>query len=122
MLKKFFNTNENEMYLHEKKVLIAKLTPVKWKQLFNTVDRLPGLIIQVISAPKDDFYNYVIQAFDLALEEVVDVVSILTGIDSDYINNNVGLDELFDYLQRMVKLNRLDTLAKNVKSLLPQKQ
>lgn len=110
------------MYLHKKRVEIAKLTPVKWKQLFNTVDKLPGLVVQVMTAPKEDFYMFIIQALDLAIDEVVDVVSILTEIDKEYVANNVGLDELFEYLQRTVKLNRLDTIPKNAKGLLPKKQ
>lgn len=112
--------NKNEMYLHKKRVEIVKLTPAKWKQLFSTVDRLPGLIVQVVTAPKEDFYAYVLQALDLALGEVIDIVAVLTEIDRDYIENNVGVDEIFEYLQRTVKINRLDTLTKNVKSLLPQ--
>lgn len=125
MLKGLLNRttlNKNEMYLHKKRVEIAKLTPVKWKELFSSVDRLPGLIVQVLSAPQDDFYMTVIQGLDIALDEIVNVVSIMTEIDSDYIANNVGLDELAEYLQRMVKLNRLDSAVKNIKSLLPTKQ
>ncbi len=110
------------MYLHEKRVTIAKLTPAKWRQLFNAVDQLPGLIIQVLTAPKEDFYAYVIQALDLALNEVVEITSILTEIEKEYIDENVGLDELTEYLLKVVKLNRLDTIPKNVKSLLPKSQ
>lgn len=112
--------NSNEVRLGKKKVTVAKLTPAKWKELFSTIDKLPGLIIQVMTAPKEDFYAYVIEAFNLAIEEVTEIVSVLTGIDKEYISNHVGLDEIFEYLQRVVKLNRLDTLVKNAKSLLPK--
>ena len=113
---------QNEMYLHKEKVEIAKLTPAKWKKLFSTVDMLPGLVIQVISTPQEDFYVAVLQALDIALDEVTKVVAILTDVEESYIEENVGLDEIFEYLQRMVKLNRLDTAVKNAKSLLPTKQ
>lgn len=111
--------NENEMYLGDKRVRIEKLTIVKWRQLFETVDKLPGLIVQVLTAPQENFYAYVLTAFNLALDEVAHVVSVLSGLDYEYILENVGIDEQIEYLARTVKRNRLDSVAKNVQSLLP---
>jgi hypothetical protein len=114
--------NENEMMLGEKRVRIEKLTIIKWRQLFETVDKLPGLIVQVLSAPADDFYSYVITALDIAFDEIAEIVAVLSGVDAEYIAEHVGVDELFEYLSRTVKRNRLDDVVKNVKSLLPTKQ
>ncbi len=111
--------NENEMYLGDKRVRIEKLTIVKWRQLFEAVDKLPGLIVQVLTAPQENFYAYVLTAFNLALDEVAHVVAVLSGIDYEYILENVGIDEQIEYLARTVKRNRLDSVAKNVQSLLP---
>jgi hypothetical protein len=110
---------EHEMVLGETRVKIEKLTIAKWRELFATVDKLPGLIIQVLSAPQEDFYAYVVTALDMAFDEIAAIVSVLTGLDADYITNNVGVDELFEYLSKTVKRNRLEDVAKNVKSLLP---
>jgi ethanolamine utilization protein EutA (predicted chaperonin) len=114
--------NENEMFLGEKRVKIEKLTIVKWRQLFDTVDKLPGLIVQVLSAPQEDFYTYIITALDLAFDEITQVVSVLSGVDAEYLTNNVGVDELFEYLTKTVKRNRLGDVVKNVTSLLPKKE
>lgn len=111
--------NENEMYLGDKRVRIEKLTIVKWRQLFEAVDKLPGLIVQVLTAPQENFYAYVLTAFNLALDEVAHVVAVLSGLDYEYILENVGIDEQIEYLARTVKRNRLDSVAKNVQSLLP---
>jgi hypothetical protein len=111
--------SDHEMYLGDKRVRIEKLTIARWRQLFETVDKLPGLIIQVITAPQDDYYAYVLSALDIAFEEVAQVVSVLSGVDVDYIVDDVGIDELIDYLARTVKRNRLDNVVKNAKSLLP---
>jgi hypothetical protein len=113
--------NENEMVLGEQRVKIEKLTIAKWRELFAVVDKLPGLIVQVLTAPAEDFYSYVITALDISFEEIANIVSILSGLDVDYIINNVGIDELFDYLSRTVKKNRLDSVAKNVQGLLPKR-
>jgi hypothetical protein len=108
------------MYLGEKRVEINKLTPKRWRQLFATIDTLPGLIVQVITAPQEDFYAYVVSACDIALDEVVKVVAVLSELDEDYINDNVGVDELVQYLLRTSKRNNLNEVIKNVSSLLPK--
>ena len=111
---------EHEMYLGEKRVKIEKLTIVKWRELFGTVDKLPGLIVQVLSAPQSDFYAYVITALDIAFDEITQVVSVLSGVEAEYLTENVGVDEIFEYLAKTIKRNRLDDVVKNVKSLLPK--
>lgn len=123
MLRKFREKilRNDEMYLGDKKVKIKKLVPAKWKLLFDSVDTLPGLIIQV-ATERENFYMVVLQAIDMAMDEIVKVVSILTDIDEDYINNHVGLDELVEFITRTVNVNRLDQTVKNVKSLLPKKR
>ncbi|MFZ7945660.1 hypothetical protein [Neobacillus sp. 19] len=112
--------SEHEIMLGEQRVKIEKLTIAKWRELFTTVDKLPGLIVQVLSAPQEDFYPYVIAALDMAFDEIAQIVAVLTGLDADYITNNVGVDELIEYITKTITLNRLDAVAKNVKSLLPK--
>ncbi|MDR7237117.1 hypothetical protein [Neobacillus drentensis] len=112
--------NENQMYLHEKKVDIPKLTPERWKKLFEKVDLLPGIIVQVLLAPKKDFYSTILTAVDMMIDEVVEVVAILTEIDAEYIKKNVGIDELIEFITKTVKKNQLTGMVKNLQSLLPK--
>lgn len=115
------DNNASAIKLGGKTVTVKKLTPVKWKELFSVVDNLPGLIIQVMTAPQKDFYATVLHAFDLALDDIVKVVSILSEVDEDYLKNNAGLDEIVEYVALTVNTNRLDKTVKNLKSLLPKK-
>ncbi len=119
MLKNPFRLNDNQMFLHEKKVEIPKLTPERWKQLFQTIDQLPGLIVQVLLAPKDEFYSYIITACDLALDEVVQLTAILSDVDEEYIRKNVGIDEIILFITKTVKRNQLVSTVKNLQGLLP---
>lgn len=111
---------EHEMMLGDKRVKIEKLTIVKWRELFEVVDKLPGLIVQVLTASSDDFYAYVVTALDLAADEISQIVSVLSGVEAEYLQKDVGVDELIEYLARTVKRNRLDGVVKNVQSLLPK--
>ncbi|PKH09863.1 hypothetical protein [Planomicrobium sp. MB-3u-38] len=115
-------TNKDVVYLGDKKAHVKKLTPALWKEVFSAIDMLPGLAFQVITAPKANLTAYLIEAFDLALEEMIEIVSKLSGIESDYLFNNAGLDELIEYVFYTVKKNRLDEVSKNIKGLLPKHQ
>ncbi|KRT92211.1 hypothetical protein KHO97_03365 [Bacillus licheniformis] len=118
-MKLFTKKDPEQLYFGDYPVEIPKLTPKKWKQLFGAVDKLPGIIVQVLSAPPEDFYSYVVTGLEVGLDEIVGIVSALSDVDADYISENVGADEMFEYLALTVKKNRLSSMAKNVKSLLP---
>ncbi len=111
----------SELTLGDKTVQIPKLTPVKWKALFEVVDRLPHLFITVLSTSgQEDFASTLVAAAKLAMDEVAKIVAVLSGLDEDYILENVGTDEIIDFLIAVVEKNRLQSVAKNLKSLLPK--
>ncbi|MCY7451770.1 hypothetical protein MCZ47_16135 [Bacillus altitudinis] len=111
----------SELTLGDKTVQVPKLTPVKWKALFEVVDRLPHLFITVLSTSgQEDFASTLVAAAKLAMDEVAKIVAVLSGLDEDYILENVGTDEIIDFLVAVVEKNRLQSVAKNLKSLLPK--
>lgn len=121
MFKRVF-AKENEVMLGDKKVKIEKVTPKKWKEIFGVIDTLPNLIIRVITAPRQDFVAYLLSAIEFGMDEIIEVVSVLTGIDRDYLHNEVGVDEIIEYFTKMAEHNNLERVLKNVKSLLPFKK
>ncbi|MGM0966935.1 MAG: hypothetical protein ACQEWR_00025 [Bacillota bacterium] len=111
----------SELTLGDKTVQVPKLTPGKWKELFEVVDRLPHLFITVLSTSgQDDFASTLVAAAKLAMDEVAKIVAVLSGLDEDYVLENVGTDEIIDFLIAVVEKNRLQSVAKNLKSLLPK--
>ncbi|WP_350303558.1 hypothetical protein [Bacillus pumilus] len=111
----------SELTLGDKTVQVPKLTPVKWKELFEVVDRLPHLFFTVLSTNgQDDFVATLVAAINLAMDEVVKVVAVLSGLDKDYVHENVGTDEIVEFLIAVVEKNRLQSVAKNLRSLLPK--
>jgi len=112
--------NKDTVLLGNRKAEVKKLTPALWKKVFGAVDLLPGVALQVFTAPKADLSAYLLQAFDVALEEMIEIVSLVSDIDKDYLFNDAGLDELVEYVYLTIKKNRLDQTAKNLKGLLKQ--
>lgn len=113
-----FNTPDT-VYLGGKPAKVSKLTPAKFKEISSVVENLPGYVAQVILAPKDQFSAYLYSAIDLAMDEIIDVISILSGIDAEYIHENAGIDEIAEYLIKTLEKNDLSSVIKNAKRLLP---
>lgn len=110
--------NKDTVLLGVKRAEVKKITPAIWRQLFSTLDQLPLLLLTVFQAPKEKQAAYFVEALNLSLDEVLEIIHIITGIDKDYLEKEVGIDELAEYFVMTFKKNRLDTLSKNLKSLL----
>jgi hypothetical protein len=113
---------DTEVMLGDKKAQIEKVTPNDFKKLFGVVDSLPSLIVSVSKAPKGQEMEYLLTAVDIGLDEILSVVSILTNIEKLYLVDEVGMDEIIEYLMRMIDHNNLEQLAKNMKRLLPMQK
>lgn len=46
------------------------------------------------------------------MDEIVEITSLLSGVDAEYIREEVGTDEIIEYITLTVKRNRLDSQAK----------
>ncbi len=105
-------------YIGKKPVTIEKITIKQWKQLFGTIETLPQLILDVMSASEDEKSAYFIVALERSFDEVVDIVSVLTGIESEHIEENASIDQLIAYFTEIAKVNDFSGVIKNVKSVL----
>ena len=101
-----------------KTVKARKITIVQWKRLRAAVDMLPELLIGVITAAPGSRAAYVLAALDHALDEIVEVVAVLTGIEAEWIADNTSADELMAYFVKVAQVNNFDALLKNAQSVL----
>lgn len=110
---------DSEVMLGDKVVQVEKITPKKYRSLIGVINTLPNLLIQVSKAPRADFIPWLLNATEIGLDEIIEIVAELSGVSAAYLEDNAGIDEITEYLTRMYKHNDLSRLAKNVKSLLP---
>ncbi|QCY64991.1 hypothetical protein [Bacillus thuringiensis] len=106
--------------LGEKKVRITKITPRQYKELFSVIGNIPNLVYQVANAPEDDYRAYVLMALEVGMDDIVGIVSYLTGIEADYLHDQASFYDLTEYLVQMVEYNNIEKTLKNVASLLPK--
>lgn len=108
----------NTVKIGGKTVEVRKITIAQWRELFGVVYSLPQLIIGVLGTNPDERAAYLVVALEQSLEEISHIVSVLTGIDSEWIENNASLDELVAYFAAAAKVNNFSDLLKNVQSVL----
>ena len=118
MLFKRSDKLKETLKIGEKPVHVRKVTIAQWRELFDSIQAIPQLIISVITAPASERAGFFVLALRESFDDVVRVTSVLTGIDEDYIDKNASIDELLAYYTAMAKANNFGELLKNAQSVL----
>jgi hypothetical protein len=112
---------KDHAFLGDKEVKIRKLTPALWKELMSVVDQLPGLILHTLMIPRDGNFNKtLLMVVHELMDDIIKIVSVLSGLDEKYLQENAGFDEIVKYLTLTFQKNDFSSVIKNVKSLLPK--
>ncbi|AWB45274.1 hypothetical protein DCC85_14265 [Paenibacillus sp. CAA11] len=101
-----------------KPVKVGKITIAQWRELFNVINTLPQLLISILVAPQADRLPTFIVAIENSLDDVVNVVSVLTGLDAEWIEQNASIDELVAFFTATARANNFGDVLKNVQSAL----
>ncbi|MBG9736287.1 hypothetical protein [Paenibacillus alvei] len=101
-----------------KTVQIRKITVAQWQELFGSIQTIPQLIISIMSVPETERAGFFMVVLGESLENIVQITSILTGLDVEYLRQNAAADELFEFYSETVKMNNFGELLKNGRSVL----
>lgn len=103
-----------------KSVKVRKITVAQWRELFTVIETLPQLLLTVVTAAPADRLPYLIVAIEKSLSDVVNVVSVLTELDAEWIENNASVDELVTFFAETARINNFGEMLKNVRGVLSQ--
>lgn len=103
-----------------KSVKVRKITVSQWRELFTVIETLPQLLLTVVTAAPADRLPYLIVAIEKSLSDVVNVVSVLTELDAEWIENNASVDELVTFFAETARINNFGEMLKNVRGVLNQ--
>ncbi|WP_151737244.1 hypothetical protein [Paenibacillus tengchongensis] len=101
-----------------KTVKVRKIVITQWRDLFAAVQTLPQLIVNAFYTEPGSRIAYVLAALDHALDEIVEIVAVLTGIEAEWIADNTSPDELLAYFVKVAQVNDFGGLLKNAQSVL----
>ena len=119
------------------RVTVSKSPLGKWKQLTESINNLLEVLPEILKKKGiDDPEKYIeqmgIQEFvmlipdmlEFAVNEIINVLAIGTGLSTEYIEEKVGLDETIDLLEAIIEVNGIVKVVekgKNLKNLFIQK-
>jgi len=107
--------------LGEKSVKVPKLTVEKWKALFERIEALPQIIVNVLAARgTDDFAATAVVGANIAIDEAINIVAVLADVDADYIEKNADANEITDFIRATLEKNDLQRAIKNFRAVLGQ--
>lgn len=91
------------------KVAVTKLPVGRWIDIVEKLDNLPSIALSAASTQSgiDDVAKLMLAAISLAKDEFFDIVSTASGLDKETILNEVALDELVEYVEALIEINRV---------------
>ncbi len=100
------------------RVQVPKLTIKKWRMLLDNIQTLPQIFIDVLMARgSSDFTATVTAALSVALDEIIELVSVLTELDKEWIEENVDHNELLNYVEKTVQKNDFAEAGKKFRAV-----
>lgn len=112
------------------RVTVAKAPLGKWKQLTESINNLLEVLPEILKKKGvEDPEKYIeqmgIQEFvmlipdmlEFAVDEIINVLAIGTGLTTEYIEEKVGLDETIDLLEAIIEVNGIVKVVEKGKKL-----
>ncbi|MBG9736297.1 hypothetical protein [Paenibacillus alvei] len=108
----------SSLKIGEKAVYARRIPIAQWRELFDSIQMIPQLLMSVITAAPQDRAGYFIVALRESFDDIVRVTSILTEIDEEYIEENASIDQLIAFYKATADANNFGELLKNGRSVL----
>lgn len=121
MFKRFIKQQrqDGEFMLGGRAVTVPKITIQKLKVVSSRIESLPQIIIQALSKRgTDEFTPTVIVGATLVLDELVNIVAALADLESEWVEKNVGIDEMIEYIRLTAEKNDFSNIVKNFRGIL----
>lgn len=112
-------------------IKVKKAPLGKWKQLTDNVKVLFDLLPEVlekegIKNPQEymmqmnekEILSYLPDMFRVATDEVIDILSLGTGVKVETLENKVGIDEAIELFEAVIEVNNLIKVVEKGKNLM----
>ena len=114
----------------KEKIEVRKAGLGKWKLIIDNLKRVENLLPEVVKSrgyedPNQfidnltpaDLIGLIPQALSFALDEIIEVLSLGTGVDKEFLEEHVGPDEAVELFTAIVEVNNLYKVAEVGKKL-----
>ncbi len=118
VISRLFNKSDaDSVVIGDKTVPVPKLTIAKWRQLFDVVEALPQIAITMLAARgSEQFTATVMAALQLVADEAIRIVSVLTELDAEYIEEHATINDVLEFIRLTAEKNDLELTLKKRQS------
>jgi len=115
------------------KILVKKAGLGRWKQIINALKKLINMLPEFLEAkgienPEafidslsyTDLIAMIPDILDMAADEFINLLSIGTGLEVDFLEENVGIDEAIDLVEAIIQVNDIFGAVEKGKNLIPR--
>ncbi|MEC1714763.1 hypothetical protein [Schinkia azotoformans] len=113
-----FKPKNNHVMLGNKKVEIPKLTRKNIKKLTSHIGSIGDFLVQLFLTPSENRATFIVVASEMFIDEMYELVALLSEIDIDYLDENATLEQVTNYIKQAWEQNDMEKALGNAKSLL----
>jgi hypothetical protein len=92
-------------------VVVKKLPIARYIQIIERLEALPSVAVNAVTGDVSNIGALVVAAIRVGSDEFFDIVSLASGLDKDTLLNEVALDELVEFVEALIEVNRLQMVA-----------
>lgn len=118
---------------HVQKVVVKKAGLGRWKQIINAIKRLFNLLPEFLqtkgiedpeafidSLSYTDLIALIPDILDMAADEFINLLAVGTGLDVEFLEENVGIDEAIELVEAIIQVNDIFGAVEKGKNLIPR--
>ena len=115
------------------KVSVKKAGLGRWKQIINAIKKLINMLPEFLQAKGiedqeafidslsyTDLIAMIPDILDMAADEFIHLLAIGTGLEVDFLEENVGIDEAVGLVEAIIQVNNIFEAVEKGKNLIPR--
>lgn len=118
-----------------KKITVKKAGLGQWKQIITSVKKLFNQLPEFLkvkgmedpeafleSLSYTDLIAMIPDVLDMAADEFINLLAMGTGLDVNFLEQNIGIDEAVDLVEAIVEVNNIFGAVEKGKNLIPRRE
>jgi len=116
-----------------KKITVKKAGLGRWKQIITVIKKLINMLPEFLetkgvedpeafidSLSYTDLIAMIPDILDMAADEFINLLAVGTGLEVDFLEKNVGIDEAVDLVEAIIQVNNIFEAVEKGKNLIPR--
>lgn len=110
---------KDRVQLGDKQIAVPKLTRTRLKRLTDHIGTIGDYLVRLLLTKEDERAIFIVAGADMFIDEIYELTSLLSELDSAYLDDNASLAECTHFLKLTWERNDINEALKNLNGLTP---